>query len=264
MLLAFVAILWFSPRRLTAAQLPYTGQHSDIGLAYENGDLHIHYHFGSTSIVNGVPVGGVGAEYEPEEIYAVVPNSVLRPISGGVATAFGSATQAYIFGQTGGWSGGPPISQWPYIGFAAEELGAGDWVNNEVFFQVMDVNYTGPATNARFGLLTTNSSLSSLVDSYALYNAATDTLSGVQPLLVGVGGHDHANWAFTAPGTYEVTMRGFGTHTTNGFEQSTGVFTFVVDPQAIPEPASTAAILVAAAIGCWQWKRHRRRNTTVA
>jgi len=78
----------------------------------------------------------------------------------------------------------------------------------------------------------------------------------VSEVTVPVGGHEHWNWGFSAPGTYTFEFQGFGVKSADlsVFETSRELFTFNV----IPEPSSGALVVAGmAALGAARRKRRR-------
>ena len=80
-------------------------------------------------------------------------------------------------------------------------------------------------------------------------NVAMSSFSGGvnsdDALWIVAGGHSHYNWAFTAPGTYEVSFRP-SVHQGGATVSSPDAFTFLFNVQsaAIPEPATLTLILL--------------------
>ena len=62
---------------IDAALVEYSAGHADIGVALENGDLELHYHFGGNAVLDGVMLG-TGAEFAPQDIYVRVSDSLKK------------------------------------------------------------------------------------------------------------------------------------------------------------------------------------------
>lgn len=151
-------------------------------------------------------------------------------------------------------------SQVLYAGISAENKSPGEWegVGVSSDFLVKGVtagtflsdtvtmtlaSFSGPGnfflyTNSGFGAPT-------------IHVRTDDGLSSMDARLLGAGSHQHFNWAFTQPGTYELGFRASGTLATGGgFSQSDlTVFTFFI----VPEP-SAIALLAAAGLFLLQRK----------
>ena len=77
----------------------------------------------------------------------------------------------------------------------------------------------------------------------------------VNEVTVPIGGHEHWNWGFSAPGTYTFEFQGLGVKSVDlsVFETSRELFTFNV----IPEPSS-GALLLAGFAAVWAARRKLR------
>jgi len=77
----------------------------------------------------------------------------------------------------------------------------------------------------------------------------------VNEVTVPIGGHEHWNWGFSAPGTYTFEFQGLGVKSADLsiLETSRELFTFNV----IPEPSSGALLLAGFAV-VWAVRRMRR------
>jgi surface-anchored protein len=75
----------------------------------------------------------------------------------------------------------------------------------------------------------------------------------VNEVTIPIGGHEHWNWGFSAPGTYTFEFQGLGVKSADLsiFETSRELFTFNV----IPEPSSGSLLL----IGLMGWFAARKR-----
>lgn len=106
----------------------YTSGHADLGVAYEEeeGGMHFHYHFGSDAVINGSPLGGDGGEYDIGDVTTFVSPDTKMFVNAG-------STNNSLLGL--GASGGnllwilPQVQDpsLPFLGLATEDLEAGDW-----------------------------------------------------------------------------------------------------------------------------------------
>lgn len=172
------------------AQLLYTAGHGDIGLAYEaDDDLFLHFHLGVGAVVGGTPLGG-DAEFEPEDLATFVANPPDIRLAGASWDFLGIAAgeQYWRLPQS-------PNATRPFLGIATEELEFGDWT--DVSFAL--TNVSGPG---EFALWQGNSANTVVTD---VFFASADGLDSSDVLAIpdlSIGGHDHYNWGFTAPGLY--------------------------------------------------------------
>ncbi len=223
-----------------AALSVYTLGHADIGVGYLTGiglEPHWHVHAGAT--VNGSPLAA-DAEYEPTDLLAYVPPpSVPRP-SGPAWNFLGNSAGAPVWFLPQGLD---PAK--PFLGIASEELDPADWNSLTLSLKSM----TGPA-GGHFSLWQTDT-----FGSPTVKMATSDGISGSDSFAMTVGGHDHYNYGFTAPGIYYVEFQWDGDHKTDGRFSATGTYAFGVT--VVPEPGETAAL---AALGLAGFALWRRRN----
>lgn len=226
-----------------AALSVYTLGHADIGVGYVTGtglELHWHVHAGAT--VNGSPLAA-DAEFEPDELLAYVPNpSVPRP----------PGTQWDFLGNSTGdplWflPQGLDLTK-PFLGIASEELVPAEWSSLKLSL----IGMTGPA-GGHFSLWQTG------LFGPEVKMATSDGITGVDSFSLVVGGHDHYNFGFTAPGIYEVEFRWDGVHTTDGPVSATGTYAFGVT--VVPEPGETAALVALGLAGFALWRRRIARQS---
>lgn len=215
----------------------YTRGHADIGVAYEDDGLHLHYHFGSNAWINGAPLG-VEAEMDPSEVTTIVIGpSVGRP-AGAQWDFLGNAAGEPIWFLP---QQNNPTK--PFLGFATEELNATDWVNGTMTWEMLGVVYTpgvdNPGDSGLFSVWQTDFGGNPTVR----WSEAAGVTSFTTP--AGSNYHDHFNFGFTALGVYDVTIRASGTHVLDGFVSDTAVYRFNVGPVvAVPEPGSLALAVV--------------------
>ncbi len=226
----------------------YSAGHGDIGLALEpDGNLFLHYHFGSNSIINGAAISpSAPDEYAPNEAYVRVADSnlVTLPISVPFL-GLSSGQSAWILPQ----SNSPGR---PFLGFATTELDGLGFTTSG--FRM--TSFSGP-TDGHFAVWQSDPVGNSVV--------AFSTIDGVDPLFdvlnSEVNTHDHYNIGFTKTGIYEVGIEGFANGTLGNLTDS-GIFTFVVgNATAVPEPSVIGFIaLVSLTIFVRGWPLVRFRS----
>ncbi len=195
----------------------YSAGHADIGLAYESGELELHYHFGAGAVLDGVTLVSED-EADPGEVYVRVADSTQTT---GTALSFlGNADPYWALPQNN-------VAGQPFLGIAAEELSGSE-------FSSASLEMTGFSGPGQFALWQwPNSAFMQTVDGIS----PSDTL----PLVIG--GHDHFNFGFTAEGVYQVTITATAELTGGSTVTDTETFWFVVgDNTVIPEPASLALL----------------------
>jgi surface-anchored protein len=251
-LVAAFALAALTPaREAEAALMEYTAGHLDIGVEYEDdeGELHLHYHFGGDAVLDGVMGGG---EYGLDEVYIRVADSLFFPGAPLNLVGLGSGTgDAWVLPQTNN----PGV---PFTGLATEEVPL-DFGSTR--FQMS--GFSGPG---EFAVWTFGFGATIYWDTYG---------SGVDPtdyIDLTAGSHAHYAWGFTAPGVYYVDV--LAQSLLNPGLSDTGTLIFVVGdstlpPEApnsspVPEPTSLALLgMGTLAMGGGIFRR-RRRNTTDA
>ncbi|GGP66019.1 choice-of-anchor M domain-containing protein [Saccharothrix coeruleofusca] len=165
-----------------------TGHVDVFGVAYEDGAFDLHVHDEAAE-----------AEYSPAEVLLVAKSQARTTVPADPAYAFLGAPGRPVWVL-------PEVEDtgllWP--GIAAEEVEPDVFVDGSLRLNVTRVH--GPGD---FSIFTTDAvgAPSVLVDSG---NGLPDRLA------LTPGGHQHANWAFEAPGYYTITVRAAGTLATTG------------------------------------------------
>ncbi|MGW5003587.1 choice-of-anchor M domain-containing protein [Streptomyces hydrogenans] len=156
-------------------------------------------------------------EYAPADAVLSVPAAakVTRPADTQYGF-LGTGAQVWVLPQDEATATAKNIL-WP--GISTEHLAAGVFANNTVQYKLDSVTRNGAATDD-FSVYKVNGST---VDRY--YDSGTTT--SYKNKTFAVGGHDHANWAFEEPGTYNVKFTVTGT--VGGVAKSTtATYTFTV------------------------------------
>lgn len=231
----------------------YSRGHGDIGVAFEDGELELHYHFNDQTIVNGAPLGPGDHEYAPNRVAVRVTDQF------GIRTFQGSALPgnfAFIGANIPGNLWILPQSQnvnAPFLGIATEDLDPADWIGNITFSLSSWVTPTGGNFSVwqSDGLGNPSALFSTFDPSLTLNNNSFEQVPE---------SHDHYNFGFTEKGLYLIDFTASGTHVTEGFVSDTATFRFLVgDATAVPEPGSIA-LLCAGAVGAIVRIRSRRRK----
>ncbi len=229
------------------ADIIYSAGHGDIGLAFDAGNLFLHYHLGQGAIANGVAIANpAGEEYTPAEVITFVPNpSVARP----------AGAQWNFLGNNAGdpfWflpATSDPAK--PFLGFAAEELANTanvTWSNVQFRLTAM----TGPG---HFSLYTVDGALNPTISM-----STFDGISNADRIDIAAGSHNHYFFGFSQQGIYELSITASATRTEGANIQNltdSGVFRFGVT--AVPEPSSLALAAVGIAALGGRFARRLRR-----
>lgn len=236
-------ILLISAAQLARADMvEYQAGHSDIGVAFDGGNLHLHYHFGVGAVLDGTTLN-TDAEYDPSQAYVRVSDStkVTVPFNTDFLGANAGDT-VWILPQ----ANTPGL---PFVGLAAEELSS---PYTAATYQL--VGFSGPGNFA----LWQTTGFGNPVVSFR----TNDGLSPTDKYNLAIGGHDHANWGFTKEGIYDLTILATVTDGTNVYTD-TGTFKFAVgNVAAVPEPGSLSLMAVAAGTAAWYRKRRQATAST--
>ncbi len=198
----------------------------DVGLAYEGGawDLHVH---------DEVP----DVEYEPDEAILQAGASSMQIVPNDPNYAFlGSpGSPVWILPQTED----PNLL---YLGIATEEIDSGVFVGDTITLSLSNV--TGPGNfslyqEAGFGVVN-------------VFMNSGDGITSADSLARSTGGHEHFNWAFTAPGIYTVDLIASGTLEGSGLFTSSGPVSYTFE--VVPEPGTVGLLIVAALVAVWRFR----------
>lgn len=233
---------------ITAAD--YTSGHADLGIAYEDGEWDLHVH------AEGATIGGdfyADEEFEADDVRIIVPLSALvtgAPLTAPFISDFWNIpeslglTQGDVFFNLFQNLGDTSTTNSPFVGLAAEEIDPADFVGGVITVALTGFNGPGHFTLWQDGT-----------------GVAMDTFDGIgaddviNNFPTGAGAHTHYNYAFSAPGTYQVTLTASGTLTGGGgFSSGTGTYTFV----AVPEVSTLGLCAAGAAFALVGFRRSRR------
>jgi surface-anchored protein len=239
-----------------AATVEYASGHSDIGIGYEGGnELFLHYHFGTSAVLNGTTSGGDvydGTPFAAGEDAEIEPSEIYTRIGDGAAGTVPLAPSFDFLGPDGSPVWVLPTTDTaglPFMGFAAEELDPGTFSSPEFALS----GFSGPG----------DFSLWSIDGGTGTVTVNMDTEAGViqstpNSLGLAAGTHSHWNIGFTEEGVYDVELTASATHNTLGLLTDTETFRFVVgSATAVPEPSSLSLLAV---IGGAATLRRRRRK----
>ena len=236
-------ILAGTTQSASAATVEYSAGHGDIGLAFEAGELELHYHFGNGAILDGVPLVGE-IEYDPDEAHVRLSDDTRIITTGDVSflgTTAGDPVWRLPQSNTSGL---------PFLGIASEELDPMIFSNATIQMS----SFSGPGEFALW-------QVGGLGGTDVIWQS-NDGINPSDVLNLGIGVHDHFNYGFTEEGIYDVGLTAEAQLDAGGSVTDVGVFRFVVgSATAIPEPSSFAALLMS---GMALAARSRRRRPEIA
>ncbi len=219
---------------LSGAQMTQISEgHIDLGLGYENGEFDPHIHEHDTD-----------AEYGTEDAYLYF---------GTAARATRPAGSLYDF--TGVAAGAPiwrnytnNVAGIPWLGFGLEEIAAGtfgtylqtddrrdpivgEWVDLQL------VGYTAP-TGGNVSFFQGSGSL------ITKWFATADGLDASDKFITTTNGHEHGSFVFTQTGVYTLTFQASARDKATGalIVSDPYTYTFGVEAEPVPEPATIAAL----------------------
>lgn len=242
-LLTFIVVL-SAAAPMSHAQTVYSSGHADIGVAYEEEGLFVHYHFGGDAQLNGV-ISGEESEYAIPDVLTHIPLT-LGSMAEVPATPYNQAWGLPAGGGAIYYIPQVQVADVPWLGFGTDELDPTDWIGN---FTFKLESVSGPG---EFSLWTTG--VFGEPTFYYSTNHAAGTANGNNTMVLGFT-HAHANWGFTETGLYDITLTVSATHAVDGPVSSTQTLHFAVG--AVPEPASATMLLLG---GLCLASRRRRSN----
>ncbi len=190
--------------------------HTDAGLAYEDGEFEFHIHDEENDVEYGVNEAVLAIGTAAEQ---VIPDEL-----------------AYSF------LGRPGYSTWIlpavqneellFLGIAAEEIGTGIFVNDQIRIELVFVQGNGD-----FSLYS--------IDGFGQPVVHMNTADGYDDhdaFVVQAGSHVDLNWAFSVPGTYRVGLRARATLVEGNTEIESDVayYTFTVPEPLRSQPVEPA------------------------
>lgn len=119
-----------------------------------------------------------------------------------------------------------------FLGISGQRIAPGIFAGDRLGLRLTGVR--GPGDFAMYGLDSGGN--------VELYQSSRDGIGPDETAPFGIGGHDHQNWAFNAPGHYDLTFKAEGTLVAGGAASSPEVtYRFAVgpvDPLEAPEPVA--------------------------
>ena len=185
-----------------SAQTELSTGHTDVGIVYEDNtwNLHIGRHEDSPP-----------AEYAPSEAILQVAPAAKTSIPANPTFRFLGESGASIYVL--------PEVQNPallFLGLGTEELASGLFLNDQVTLSLKAVTGPGQFFVYDVGALGTPT----------VFMNSRDGSSSDDAVTLTAGGHRHVNWAFNAPGSYQVTFEASGTLATDNQFTSSGPVTY--------------------------------------
>ncbi|MCW5558239.1 MAG: choice-of-anchor M domain-containing protein, partial [Verrucomicrobiae bacterium] len=189
--------------------------HADVGVDYEDGEWNPHLH-DETHDIEYAPQGAVIQVSEAAR--TVVPQDPRFGFLGAAGDPLWLLPQAQHRGIT-------------FLGMAADGVADGAMQDNQVKFTL--VNFSGPGQFVLYGVDEFGSPVL-----FMNTRDGIDASSDFKPLVSS--GHEHLNWAFTAPGVYRVGLQASGVLASDGqtVQSPVAIYTFNVlegtPPVAVP------------------------------
>ncbi|MCI0539071.1 MAG: choice-of-anchor M domain-containing protein [Verrucomicrobiales bacterium] len=158
---------------------------TDVGVAFEDGEFNLHVHHEATD-----------TEYAPDEALLHVAALAQTPVPPAASFRFlgGAGEPVWILPQ----AENPKLL---FLGLGAEEITNGVFVADQVKLSLKSVD--GPGQAALY-------TIDGFGNPQVRWNSA-DGLTDEDHFTLQAGSHEHANWAFTAPGSYRIGLQASGT-----------------------------------------------------
>lgn len=229
-----------------AAPMNYILGHAHIGIDYDAGaglDLHFHAE-GATLDGTLYPDNG----FEPGQIVTVVPETTqqIKPVG---SLSFLGVADGETYCRLSYDPVDCAVEGTPFFGFGTEEIADGTFVNDRVTFALTGV--VSAPTGGYFSLYKGDGTrLMDTADEVPLKPIPFDNDSFSFP----TGTHGHYNFAFSAPGTYQLEFTALGALAAGGTASDSAVFTF----QVVPEPGTVVLLLSGGTIGLRVLRRRKR------
>ncbi|MEZ6077650.1 MAG: choice-of-anchor M domain-containing protein [Pirellulaceae bacterium] len=182
----------------------YISGHSDLGVGFEDGNLHLHLHAEEPLGLYGGGTKSAG-EYEPGELLIGVPDpSIARPTgSQWNFLAANVGDSVWFIPQSSN-----PLK--PFLGFGTEELMAADGWTTPLTWTFNSIT-TFSGNSSEFALWQNDSFGNPVVFASTLSPTGTGN-SWTQNAF----SHDHYNFGFTGEGIYDVNLTISGTNSGSG------------------------------------------------
>jgi surface-anchored protein len=213
------------------AQTVLTEGHTDVGIAYEDNAWNLHI---------GQHEANPPAEYAPNEAILQVGAPAQTTVPANPVFSFLGApgSTVYVLPQVAN----PSLL---FLGFGTEELPSGLFRNDQVTLSLRAVSGPGEFSVYDVGTFGTPN----------VFMNSGDGITSTDSLVLLAGGHQHVNWAFSAPGTYQVDLEATGIFLADSQFTTSGpvIYTFEV----VPEP-SALWLLELGALGFFAFARWRK------
>ena len=240
--LALLAIVSIAAQ--SAAWVPLTEGHIDLGLGYDAGnwDPHLHVHDGDL-------------EYGTDEAYLSYGTTSRANRPSGAGWDFigvGSGQQIWRNYTNN-------VAGIPWAGFGFEEIATGtfgsfvqtDPRRDPILGEWIDLELVG-YTSSNGGHI---SFFQGGGSAPTVWFATSDGIDSTDRFISTTGGHEHGSFAFTATGVYSITLRASAIDLTSGNRIYSDNYTYWFGvEQPVPEPAT----LIAVATGLVALARRRR------